>query len=196
AHHGARGQPVADRRLPERGHEAAGRVGSHHRGADDDRRHLRHELPLHARARVALGLSGCDGRDAGAVWVPVLQVQAVRLAVVRAATTVARLRSRSSPILTYNRVRSGWLLPRASCGSLLAALVRAAITVATLRCNEGARSALVVGGLFWERGGLALLTDSLKLSDSLEFLARVHVRSSPPSIQILVDDPGETVQLR
>jgi hypothetical protein len=26
---------------------------------------------------------------------------------------VASLRSRSSPILTYNRVRSGWLLPRA-----------------------------------------------------------------------------------
>ena len=36
----------------ERGDEEARGVGGHHRGADDGRRHLRHELQEHARARL------------------------------------------------------------------------------------------------------------------------------------------------
>ena len=35
---------LADLGLAERGYEASGRVGRHHRGADDDRGHLWHEL--------------------------------------------------------------------------------------------------------------------------------------------------------
>ena len=43
---------------PERGRAAHLRLGRDHRGADCDRRHLRHELRSHARAEVGARLSG------------------------------------------------------------------------------------------------------------------------------------------
>ena len=58
ADHGHPGQPRHDLAVGERSDEEARRLGRHHRGADDGRRHLRHELQEHARARLGVGLSG------------------------------------------------------------------------------------------------------------------------------------------
>ena len=71
----AGGQPAPARRAPERGHAQDLRLGGHRGGAHHDRRHLRHELPAHARAGVAPGLPGGAGRDARGLRVPVPPVQ-------------------------------------------------------------------------------------------------------------------------
>ena len=63
AHERPRRQPRPGRRPPERGHAQDLRLGGDHRGPDDGRRHLRHELRAHARARVALRLPGSAAFD-------------------------------------------------------------------------------------------------------------------------------------
>jgi CorA-like Mg2+ transporter protein len=62
-HDGGGDEPVAHHDLRERGHQAPGGLRRAGRRADDDRRHLRHELPAHARTRLGVGLSGGAGLD-------------------------------------------------------------------------------------------------------------------------------------
>ena len=59
----AAGEPDPGDRAPERGHAEDLRLGRDHRRADRGRRDLRDELRAHARARVALRLSGRAAAD-------------------------------------------------------------------------------------------------------------------------------------
>src|SRR5439155_16304469 len=58
-------------------------AGGDHRGADGGGGRLRHELQVHARARLALRLPACGRRDARGVRIPRLPRQALRLALSR-----------------------------------------------------------------------------------------------------------------
>ena len=82
--------PRADQRRPEQRHAEDLGVGRHRRRADHGRGHLRHELPLHPRARgldrrsatrsSTTATSSCSRSMVGRLRRPVPRVQAVRLA--------------------------------------------------------------------------------------------------------------------
>src|SRR6185503_6027487 len=67
------------------------RLGRHLRGAHHDRRRLRHELQVHARAGMALRLSDGDGGHGGPVWPAVLPLQARRLALIESPAVMRAL---------------------------------------------------------------------------------------------------------
>ncbi len=83
------GEPDPDQRAPERGHAQDLGLGRDRRGADDDRRDLRHELRAHAGAGLDLRLPAGAGADGVRVHVPVLAVQAGGLAGSGAARAMA-----------------------------------------------------------------------------------------------------------
>ncbi|CAA9468235.1 MAG: Magnesium and cobalt transport protein CorA, partial [uncultured Solirubrobacteraceae bacterium] len=64
---------------PERGDQEDLRLGGHPLRADAGRNHLRHELPQHARARLALRLSVRAGADAAGLRDPASRLQPARL---------------------------------------------------------------------------------------------------------------------
>src|SRR6266446_927639 len=71
--------------------------GGDHRSADDDRGSLRHELQIHARARVAIWLPGGDGHHVRGLRVSLLPLQALRLALSRLSAGSAPGSTQGSP---------------------------------------------------------------------------------------------------
>src|SRR3546814_4766984 len=73
-----------------RDHAAARRLGGDPRGADRDRRHLRHEFRVHARTRLGLWLSVRAGPDLRRFGARLLALQTYRLALTPRARSLAR----------------------------------------------------------------------------------------------------------
>ena len=149
-------------------------VGRHHRRADDDRRHLRHELQEHAGARLGVGLSGVarrrcssstsallalqedrsgfDGRVSAACAMPLVQVQACRRRAIGVTRDHPLVRRRLMPRRLQRHVVD---VDSRSASSRCAASERSAATRCGSRISRCADSADAVAASSARRAGRA-----------------------------------------